>query len=208
MKKILLFLLVGVISCQSFQKPNKDKSDTIATDISTNNISNNNWYDSLQIYSSVKSDSLFLDQEQMKSLIDSFRLHRSHLQTIQYGGGDCWGITNFFSLDLDTLIIDKYDCGDYGFGNNLFLISNDSIAMVRKYDFDWDPSDGNVNYNISEQIFLFNDMILLQRKKTIGSWKDFSLDNVPFIKSNIYGTNDYNLFLEEVKNIKKRETIE
>ena len=69
-------------------------------------------------------------------------------------------------LGTDTLTIDKYDCGDYGFGNTLFITNADSLMYVREFSVEWSPDDDGNVFHVNENIFEFSTTGLVKRTRT------------------------------------------
>jgi hypothetical protein len=80
---------------------------------------------------------------------------------IKFGGGDVWGTTYIFNNadSSTTKVLVEYDAGDYGKGQNEYLIVNNRILYQRDSIVDWlivkSPLDSN-KYKLRETICYFN----------------------------------------------------
>ena len=132
------------------------------------------------IYRALDSDSLVIDKGAFDSLVSLFK--RGHqLSKHDYGGGDCYGAYRTFKMEGDSsiLTVDKYDCGDYGFGNNQYLTRNANILLVREFKVEWDNVD---NYHVTERIIEFKTegTIIKARKRTVSQLVDLRFKGEEF----------------------------
>jgi len=125
-----------------------------------------------------------IDKEIVDSFLLNFIANGQLLRRHEYGGGDCDGAYRTYNLknSKSILTIDKYDCGDYGFGNNQYLTKKDSVTNVREFSVEWDVSDGNTLYIVTERMIKFKNgkTILKERQKSITRLADLKFGNVPF----------------------------
>jgi len=196
MTKILqLILIIGLFSScvQTTDKMvNHEESDMLKA-------SPQDDYSTSTVYRALDSDSLLIDKGTIDSVVSLFKggqLLRKH----EYGGGDCDGAYRTFKIQGDSsiLTIDKYDCGDYGFGNNQYLTRNARILLVREFKVEW----GNVDkYHVTERIIEFKTegTIVKTRSRTISRLADVRFKGEGFD----YGRSTTN---EELERIKKELT--
>jgi hypothetical protein len=205
MTKILLLIFVlGLISCSETNKQSESKtSDTTSTqDVVVNE------YELALIYRDLDSDSLLADKDDQLKLL-KFLTKGIKIKEKEYGSGDCEGKFKQLALHEDTLTIDKYDCGDYGFGNTEFILDSDSLKYVREFKIEWSPDDKENELSVSETTYEFTSSNLKKRTRTksIKGWKDFRIDDVNFEESTLPGHEEYNKFKKELKNITLKEKL-
>jgi hypothetical protein len=174
MKQILhIILLIGLcISCNQ----TTDKAETIETDkAKTIGVSDSlelapqDDYSASAIYRSLDSDSLLTDKGEIDSLLSIFLRTGKQIKRKEYGGGDCEGAYRTFSIkdDNSILTIDKYDCGDFGFGNSQYLTKNDSVLLTREFKVEW---YNRTVYTVTERIIKFdNATTILKERETSTS---------------------------------------
>lgn len=194
----MLTLILGLASCSQTGR----QSDSKMTDpTSTQNDGGNN-YDQTLKYRDLESDSLSADKiDQLK--FAEFSTKGTKIKEKEYGGGDCESKFKRLVLGNDTLTVDKYDCGDYGFGNTEFITSGDSLQYVREYKIEWSPDDKGNQFRASETTYEFSTNRLLKRTraKFVEKWKDFRITEIPFEGSRLRGQDEYNQFKKELRDI-------
>ena len=203
MKRFNLILLVGLLSCsrtdrQTGIKVNTvDRFDTLDTLHPPINTIDN--YSAAFIYINTDSDSLLLDNGDFGNLIPLYRTKGKLVKEKEYGSDDCAGKYKQFELNGGRLTINKSSCGDYGFSNSQFLIKNDSLLQVRKYEVLWNVANKEFELGITEQIFFFNAgrLTLKERHKTVSDWIGFDLREVPFNSNSIVGHKEYDNLKKE-----------
>jgi hypothetical protein len=139
---------------------------------------------------------------------------------IRFGGGDVWGTTYIYN-NADSSIIKvlvKYDAGDYGKGQNEYLIVDNRLIYQRDSIVDWliikSPLDSN-KYKLRETISYFNaDSTGTKTSKAVYSMtfefndekkkelKNKTADSVALIKT------DYVKLFGELKEVLGRTIIE
>ena len=124
-----------------------------------------NGYEFASAYRELDSDSLVLRKADIVKF-SRFYTDGIKIRELEYGGGDCDGKFMQRILGTDTLTIDKYDCGDYGFGNTLFITNADSLRYVRKFSIEWSPDDDGNVFHVNENIFEFSTAGLVKRTRT------------------------------------------
>jgi hypothetical protein len=204
MTKILQLILVfGFVSC--WQATRQSKS-TISESTRQNDVVNE--YELASIYRDVDSDSLLAASADKSKLAD-FITNGTKIEEKEYGGGDCDGKFKRFVLDEDTLTIDKYDCGDYGFGNTGFVSNHDSLRYVREYKIEWFPGDEENEYNVSETIYEFtaNKLTKRTRTKSIKDWKDFKIDDMNFAESRLPAQDECSKFKKALRDLSLKDKL-
>src|SRR5688500_10947890 len=135
MIKILpsIILIIGLLSCSKTGKEQSiaaaDSSRNLKVDSVRTTKTAMDDYEASLIYSDSESDSLLLDNLDLRNLISLFKTKGSKVQDKEYQGGDCGGKFTRLTYKGDTLTIDKYSCGDYGFGNSQYLTNDDSLIL-------------------------------------------------------------------------------
>jgi hypothetical protein len=161
---------------------------------------------SASIYAMLDSDSLLADKSELARFLPFYR--KGHpVETKYFDGGDCSDKLIRIALLSDTLVIHKYACGDYGFGNTEFVIHRDSLKYVRKYGMLWHGDDQG-EFLVSENIYEFSTAALTKRsrKKPIEGWKDFQLNDLAFEKHQANET-EYVSFIQELRSLDHRESL-
>ena len=75
----------------------------------------------------------------------------------EYGAGDCFGIYKKHKPVNDTiLLIDNFDCGDYGFTNMTYLVKGEKPLITRKIKKEWMMTD-SIPYFVQEWLYDFSD---------------------------------------------------
>lgn len=203
-KNFLLILTLGLFSCSQINTQSESKTaDSIS---SRDNIENE--YELASIYRDLDSDSLLADKDNQLRL-NAFLTKGIKTKEKEYGGGDCDGKFKQLSFGTDTLTVDKYDCGDYGFGNTQFITKGDSLKFVREFKFDWLVDSTGSKFNVTENVYDFSGSEVIKRIRTkqANGWKDFRISNIEFEQSRLQGQKEYNDFKRELKNLALKENL-
>jgi len=211
---IIALLLLISLGCSNRPSDvaNKDSNDsTTTTKISPPDsltVGQINYKKSL-IYREFENDSLLLDLPDLKRLIRSFT-SKSKVKEKEYGAGDYFGKYRVYADKLDTLIIDKGDGGDYGFGNTVYLKRDDSIVLYRNYEFNSIVSESGQTEEITEQLIAFKQgtMSAKQRKMTTKDWSELNFKGIKFETVADDPSKRYKSLTDELKSLYKRELIE
>ncbi len=201
-KILLLILTLGLFSCS--QTNRRSESKTIDSTASRDNIENE--YELASIYRDLDSDSLLADEDN-KLRLNEFLTKGTKTKEKVYGGGDCGGKFKQLSFKTDMLTVDKYDCGDYGFGNTQFITKGDSLKFVREFKFEWLVDNTGSKFNVTENIYDFSGSIKRIRTKEVQGWRDFRISNIDFGQSRLQGQKEYNDFKKELKNLSLKEKL-
>jgi len=216
MIKILpsIIITIGLISCSRTEKQqlsfSADSSKTEKTDSARAAKTTMDDYEASFIYSSSDSDSLLLDNLDLKNLISLFKTKGSLIQDKEYSGGDCGGKFKRLLYNGDTLTIDKYGCGDYGFGNSQYLTNDDSLKLVRNYKMEWSAQPDRIEFTVTEKIYEFgvSKVTISERMKVINGWRNFDFSNVPFATSTSGGQIEYMELKKEQKELLNLDVLE
>lgn len=203
-KTLLLIIALGLFSCSQTNRQSESKTtDTTATQ---DNIENE--YELASIYRDLDSDSLLADKDNSLRL-NEFLTKGTKTKENEYRGGDCSGKFKQLSFKTDTLTVDKYDCGDYGFGNTQFITKGDSLKFVREFKFEWLVDSTGSKFNVTENIYNFSNSQAIKRIRTkeVNGWKDFRINNIEFKQSRLQGQKEYNDFKRELKNLALKENL-
>jgi hypothetical protein len=207
MRKILpLILVLGLFSCSRLDKQSENKM-TDSSSLQTPAVVNE--YELASVYQNLDSDSLLVDKVDFVKFL-GFLKEGTRIKEMEYEGGDCGGKFRQMVLGGDTLTIDKYGCGDYGFGNTEFVTQGDSLRYVREYKMEWSPDDkGNV-FDVSESVYEFSAIGSTKRTRTksIKGWKDFRINDKDFEEIRLPGQSEYFEFKKELKELVVREKME
>lgn len=216
MTKILpsIILLLGLLSCSRTEKEKPgitvDSTVRLKTDSPSVAKTVMGDYEASLLYSSSDSDSLLLDNDDLENLISLFKMKGSRIQEKEYLGGDCSGKFTRFIYGGDTLTIDKYSYGDYGFGNSQYLTHEDSLKLVRKYKMEWSAKLDKIEFNVTEKIYKFSNgkVIISERMKIVNGWRDFDFVNIPFVTTTSAGQIEYRNLKKEQSELLNHEVLE
>ena len=139
---------------------------------------------------------------------------------VKFGGGDVWGTKYIYSNNDSSIMKIKvdYDAGDYGKGQNEFLLVNSHLVYQRDYVFDWliikSPQDSN-NYKLRETVSYFKpDSTGIKQSKAVYS-KSLEFNNAKIQELRNKGSDtetlnktDYVRQYEELKQTLEFELIE
>jgi len=196
-----LFLVISVFfSCSRTEKNSKT---TNIADSKKDTLTFQSDYNSSLIFSSSDNDNLLIESETFLDTITRMKTQGKLIYEKEFGGGDCAGKVKIFNENEDTLFIKKISCGDYGFGNTQFLKRNDSIKVVRFYNYQWLVSENKTVFKISEQIYNFEKMTLIERQKIVEPWIEYSLKDIPFSTNTFSRTEKTKDFKKEIFELKK-----
>lgn len=204
-KVIGLALLLALVCCTGREQtgqPGHSKRDSVLISPKPSD-----FYSVSKIYGDHESDSLLLPVA-TKKRIKAIRMQGTEMAQQPYGGGDCWGKVRRFVLDEDTLTIDKHSCGEYGFGNTVFLKTGDSLRLVATYE---------VEHQQNENQSLFTDLLEIVDFKPyessiqtstalITDWNAFKIDRAPQKSGRFQGENasvNYKHYKEQYEALKK-----
>jgi len=205
----ILLIIVGLFSCTRIQT---DDSSLSATVDNSQSVTTNDFYSISKTYGDVESDSLLFPSEVMQK-VKSHRARGREIKGQPYGGGDCWGKIKRYLLDEDTLTIDKHNCGDYGFGNKVFLKKGDSLILTVTYKIDQLHDEKGASFKELLEIVEFkaNEFMIKTSVETITDWNKIKLDRTPGKSDHFKGQNasgDYLYYLEEYEKIRLYELVE
>jgi hypothetical protein len=209
MKRVFILLMaIGLFNCT--RTKNEDSSLSAKVD-SSQNVKADDFYSISKTYGDVESDGLLFPTD-IISKVKRFRVNGRELKGQPYGGGDCWGKIRRYVLDNDTLTIDKHNCGEYGFGNKLFLKKADSLVLAVTYAIDRSQNEKESWFNDLLEIVEFkkNEFMIKTSVETITDWNEIKLDRPPGKSDNFKGQNssgDYLYYLEEYKKIRSYELV-
>jgi len=204
MIKILpLIFAFGLLSCS---QPRQSDSQTTDSSSLPDNLAND--YNLASTDRDPDSESLLADNDDLV-MYSKFSTNGTNIREKEYGGGDCGGKFKQIVLETDTLTIDKYDCGDYGFGNTEYIKDGDSLRYVRKYKMEWSPDDKGNEFKVSETIYEFSTIGLTKRTraKSIKGWSEFRINEENFEESRISGQLEYNELKKELKDLVLKENF-
>ena len=212
--RLLIVLILFFSAC------GKRPSDTISVDkvasadsnkknqIDTTTTVGQRNYEKSMIHRQSDNDSLLLDLPDLRNLIKSFT-SKQKVREKEYGAGDYFGKYRVYADKLDTLIIDKGDGGDYGFGSTIYLKRKDSIVLYRNYEFNSLASDSGQYEEIIEQLVTFTNgtMNSRQRQMKTKDWSQLKF-KVNFEKVSEDPTKRYKSLKDGLVQLYKRELLE
>ena len=184
-----------------------DSTKQIQIDTSTTTGQRN--YNRSMIHREFDNDSLLLDLPDLRKLIKSFT-SKQKVREKEYGAGDYFGKYRVYADKLDTLIIDKGDGGDYGFGNTIYLKRKDSIVLYRDYYFNSFVDSTGWGEEVTELIVTFKHATVSSKRRQMqtADWSQLFLKNIPFENIPDDPSKRYKLLKDELNKLYKRELVE
>lgn len=174
--KAIIVLLLFILACG--KRPSDtippDNADTVSEaahiQTHTSTVAQQN-YKASEIYRDIDNDSLLLDVPELTRLVTSFT-SKLKIRETEYGVDDYTGKYRVYAEKLDTLVIDKGDARDYGFGSTIYLKRNDSIILYRSYEVSNLASDSGQFQEVTEQWITFANgtMTFKQRQMKTTDW--------------------------------------
>lgn len=144
--------------------------------------------------------------------IDNYIKDLKETQAIEFGAGDTWG-TRYIFNNTDSSVIRvliKYSSGDYGNGQDEFLLVDNKLIYQKNYSIDWlaeDPLPDTSDYQIRETILFFNpDSTGTKESKFVYSQQlEITEEKTKELKAKlpekkVLSKNDYINSIEELKN--------
>lgn len=197
-------LTLGLLGCS--QTNRESQSKTLDSTVTNDKVTDE--YELASIYRDLESDSLLVSKTDEKKFTELLTKGRK-IKEQEYGGGDCEGKFKQLTGENDTLTIDKFDCGDYGFGNSQFIVHNDSLRYVREYKMEWSPDDKGNEFNVSETTYEFSTKGVLKRARTkfINGLSKFRINEIDFEESRLPGQVEYNEFKKKLKGLALKEKL-
>jgi hypothetical protein len=125
--------------------------------------------------------------------------------------GDCCGVSKVLEDKKSTLFIFKADCGDYGFGNEQFYFLNDSLSIVRSFNFQIEefPIDSTsiAKWKVEEKIFDFRSSKVIVKERSLITENDNikTLEDIPFKETTVEKANLYKLKTKEFNELRELE---
>ena len=209
LEKILIGLIILTTSCSGRQDKTETLEFTEAKDyISSSDSADNsqNYFERSLIYRSADSDSLLIDNSEVSSLLDlsNFKI----IKNKEYGAGDYYGAYRIYADNLDTLIIDKGDAGEYGFNNSQYLKRKDSVVFFREYRLTTVYGQGIDS--IREDITSFKNGLAQfeRREKVTRKFNDLSFRDQQFKKMKVDKDEHYKRTIEQLKSLYKLELLD
>jgi hypothetical protein len=205
MTKILpVIFVLALFSCSRTRQSENQKADSSSTVANAGND-----YELASINRTLDSDSLLASKDVVMKFSE-FLKKGTKFKENEYGGGDCYGKFKQIDLGVATLTIDKYDCGDYGFGNTEFITDGDSLRYVRQFKIEWSPGDKGNEFKVSETIYEFSTRGISKktRAKSIEEWKDFRINDGKFEESSNSGQSEYNELKKELRDLALKEKLD
>lgn len=209
-----LLLISGLIICACGQNKSSIKEEMVDSTEQVSSIDQ-----SLDIlikddllwkgYRSLDSDSLSTNDRTSDSILVVFIQNGEMTEKKSYSGGDCEGLYKVYSTkDKNfTLIVDKFDCGDYGFSNNQYLTNRDSIVFFREFIVNWYNRE---IYDATERIITFNNgkTLIKERSVPISEYIKLEFKAQDAFKDSLV-VNDivYKKLKQDLANIKDKERI-
>ena len=122
-----------------------------------------------------------LDEEPFDKWIESF-FEKDEYEVVhssEGGAGDCYGkMKKLKDKSSDkSIILDRFDCGDYGFERNKYLLESDTILGIKTLKSDFVIKLGS--YNLTEiYYYFFEDSVLIKtRTDSNRNWRDSIIDD-------------------------------
>lgn len=100
------------------------------------------------------------------------------VDTQAYALGDCAGHYHRYTAasDQTDIIYNRYECGEYGFGERYYFLKNNKLIALREYSFEWQGAVAadQKKFLASEKLYYFrpDSLTLLSREKYAPSFSD------------------------------------
>jgi hypothetical protein len=179
---------------------NKDKSTVDSSLIKTNKVFKNPFRD-------INNFDIAVNNNLADSLLKNL-LHDPQSKTktrLDICAGDNCTSLKTVSNSTTTLHFFKSDGGEYGFSNDQFILTKDSVSFVRNFSVGietWPTDSTETVWACTEKIFYFYKKYVkvLEKKALTNNLYnfDFSLKDVSFEIQSLYGTNLYKDKWEEL----------
>lgn len=201
----ILICLVVLIGCSARQDSNKQSVNTtvlkeeIASTNQQSSQSNNKnigsskvetpryFHDPLRNLNEFK---IRTNHPALDKYIDELTNNKNAINTIKTNlcpGDCCHSIKKIVdTVNKVTLILCHVNCEEYSFGNDQFLIVNDTLSIVRNYYcgvYDFRTESIAPSFEMKEQLFLFekDKVIIKERKKILRGDENYTLSDIDFI---------------------------
>jgi hypothetical protein len=115
-------------------------------------------------YRSLDTDHVLLYDSLSKVLIGKSLAEGTLVSQRKIEGGDCATIVKKFSMpDSSVLILEKYDCGDHGFGSSQYIKKGERLIFVYEISINT-LLDSSQRYEVSEKAVKFKNSVVLIRE--------------------------------------------
>ena len=165
-KIIFLLLLTVFFACNSQPEKSEEITDSLQFKIEAND---NN-----------KDPNLILEEFISKDVVKSNKLYGAE-------GGDCFGFFEKLENKVSNsyLINNRWDCSDYGFNKNFFLVENGIPYIVKKFSIVQADNNGFVVKEIISHI-KGDSVEVWQRHKNVTNVTDTILNDIQYNKTKIF----------------------
>lgn len=129
---------------------------------------------------------------EIDSIILSFREKTDISDTVKkdFGWGDCGGMSRkIIDNQTNSLVyLFKRDCGEYGFGNDQFYFENNTLSIVRNFNYSIAQfyTDSTPTLHLTEEKLYFfkGDKVTVKKRETISSQnRNYDLSNIKFTET-------------------------
>jgi hypothetical protein len=180
----IIFLLLSTVffACNSKPEKSEEKTDSLEFKTEVNDNKSNIAYENLNKseYVRGKDPNLILKEFLSKDVIKSNKFYGAE-------GGDCGGFFEKLENKVSNsyLINNRWDCSDYGFNKNSFLVENGTPYIVKRFSIGQADDNGFV---VKEVISLIkSDSIeVWQRQKYVSNVIDTILNDIKYHKTKIF----------------------
>lgn len=204
--RLLLLLLFTFASCLKPKQEKQTQAKAASLITESNSIKQLNPH----AEKALNFNSELLDKN-ITELLNSKSTKKTKYQ--EHGGGDCYGAYSIFNNQnlKQEIVLDKYDCGDYGFANRQFLLTGDSIGRVRTYKFEYFGVEAEkTKFKVAENIYYFSgDKVLIKnRSKYTTDFSDTLLNNLKFSEKIMLADSVYKAKFKDLEEILASTVLE
>lgn len=164
----IIFLLLSTVffACNSEPKRSEEKTDSLQFKTESNDID--------------KDPNLILEEFISKDVVKSNKVYGAE-------GGDCFGFFEKLENKVSNsyLINNRWDCSDYGFNKNFFLVENGTPYIVKRFSIGQADNNGFVVKEIISQI-KGDSIEVWQRQKNVTNVTDTILNDIKYNKTKIF----------------------
>jgi hypothetical protein len=205
--RTILQILIGLVvltGCSARQDSNKQSVNTtvVKQEIASTNQqsvqSNNKNIDSSKVETpryfkdplrNLNDFTINTNYPAFDKFIDDLSNNKNVVKTIKtdFCWGDCCGSYEKLvdSTRKVTLFLCKVNCFEYSFGNDQFLIVNDTLSMVRNYScgvYDFRTESISPSFEMKEKLFIFDKdkVTIKERKKILRGDENYTLSDIDF----------------------------
>lgn len=180
----IIFLLLSTVffACNSQPEKIEEKTDSLQFKTESNDNKSITEYENPNNSEFVrgKDPNLILEEFLSKNIVKSNKLYGAE-------GGDCSGFFEKLENKVSNsyLVNNRWDCSDYGFNKNSFLVENGTPYIVKRFSIGQADNNGFVVKEVISQI-KGDSIEVWQRQKNVANVIDTILNDIKYNKTKIF----------------------